>query len=32
MRERKKDQGVKLCPIVNLEDIDFIEPPPNKRL
>lgn len=32
MRERAKFQGVKLCPKVNLEDIDFIEPPPEKRL
>ena len=32
MRERKKESGVKMCPLVNLEDIDFIEPPPSKRL
>lgn len=32
MRERKKDSGVKMCPMVNLEEIDFIEPPPSKRL
>ena len=32
MRERKKDQGVKICPPVSLSEIDFIEPPPKKRL
>ena len=32
MRKRKKDAGVKLCPLVDLKDIDFIEPPPMKRL
>lgn len=32
MRDRKKDQGVKICPPVSLSEIDFIEPPPKKRL
>jgi hypothetical protein len=32
MRERKRDQDVKMCPDVSLKDIDFIEPPPDKRL
>jgi len=31
MRERNKEHGVKLCPNVDLKDIDFIEPPPNSK-
>lgn len=32
MRDRIKTDGFKLCPIILLKDIDFIEPPPEERL